>query len=82
MRAGSPGLPVEDEGFVDDEFIAETACEFVARYGFDALPVLAERNRIAAAAGDYLLAQTWRGIVEAARPLLGLDPPASGDGDG
>jgi hypothetical protein len=61
---------MEDEGFVDDDFIEETAREFVARHGFDALPILRERARIADAAGDYLLAQTWREIVEAAGHML------------
>ncbi len=62
---------MEDEGFVEDDFIEETAREFVARYGFDALSVLGERAAIAEASGDYLLAQTWREIVEAARQILG-----------
>jgi hypothetical protein len=62
---------VEDEGFVDDDFIAETARDFVARYGDDARRVLQERAVIAEAAGDYLLAQTWRQIVEAAERMIG-----------
>ena len=61
---------MEDEGFVDDYFIDDTAREFVGRYGFASLAVLRERAAIAEAAGDYLLAQTWREIVEAAGQLL------------
>jgi len=63
---------MEDEGFVDDEFIEETAREFVGRYGVNALAVLRERAGIAEAAGDYLLVQTWRQIVEAAQRMLKL----------
>jgi chitinase len=62
---------MEDEGFVDDDFIEETARGFVARYGFDSLSVLRERAAIAAAAGDYLLAETWREIVDAAESMIG-----------
>jgi len=60
---------MEDEGFVDDDFIDDTAREFVGRYGFASLAVLRERAAIAEA-GDYLLAQTWREIVVAAGQLL------------
>ena len=62
---------MEDEGFVDDEFIAATARQYVALHGFNCLPVLRERARIAEAAGDYLLAETWRQIVDAADEMLG-----------
>ena len=61
---------MEDEGFVDDDFIDDTAREFVGRYGFASLAVLREHAAIAEAAGDYLLAQTWREIVEAAEQML------------
>jgi hypothetical protein len=61
---------MEDEGFVDDEFIDDTAREFVGRYGFVSIKVLRERAAIAEAAGDYLLAETWREIVDAARRML------------
>ena len=64
---------MEDEGFVDDEFIEETARDFVGRYGFDALPALRDHAAIAEASGDYLLTQTWRRIVEAAGEMLGPD---------
>jgi hypothetical protein len=61
---------MEDEGFVDDDFITETARAFVGRYGLASLAMLRERAAIAEAAGDYLLAQTWREIVEAAERML------------
>ena len=61
---------MEDEGFVDDEFIEETAREFVALHGEGALPLLRDRAVIAAATGDYLLAQTWREIRDAAEDML------------
>lgn len=63
-------MVMEDEGFVDDDFIEDTAREFVGRYGFASLALLRERAAIAEAAGDYLLAQTWREIVEIAEQLL------------
>ena len=65
-RRADRGATMEDEGFVEDDFIDETAREFVGRYGFASLAVLREHAAIAEAAGDYLLAQTWREIVEAA----------------
>jgi hypothetical protein len=61
---------MEDEGFVDDDFIDDTARAFVGRFGFASIAVLRERAAIAEAAGDYLLAQTWREIVEAAEHML------------
>jgi hypothetical protein len=62
---------MEDEGFVDDEFIEETARTYVALHGFNCLDLLRERARLAEAAGDYLLAETWRQIVDAAEEMLG-----------
>jgi hypothetical protein len=61
---------MEDEGFVDDDFIDQTARAFVGRHGAASLAMLRERAAIAEAAGDYLLAQTWREIVEAAERML------------
>jgi hypothetical protein len=61
---------MEDEGFVGDDFIDDTAREFVGRYGVASLAVLRERAAIAEAAGDYLSAQTWWEIVAAARRML------------
>lgn len=65
---------MEDEGFVDDEFIEETAREWAGRHGANCIPLLREQLAIAEATGDYLLIQTWRGILEAAAAMLGLDP--------
>ena len=61
---------MEDEGFVDDDFLEDAAREFVGRYGYASLTVLREHAAIAEAAGDYLLAQTWREIVEIAEQML------------
>jgi hypothetical protein len=61
---------MEDEGFVDDEFIDETAREYVALHGANCLELLRERARFAEAAGDFLLAETWREIVDAAEAML------------
>ena len=64
---------MEDEGFVDDDFIDDTARRYVALHGAACLNLLRERARIAAAAGDYLVAQTWQEIVAAARDMLGAE---------
>jgi hypothetical protein len=61
---------MEDEGFVDDDFIQDTAREFFARYGLSSIPLLRERAELAEATGDYLSAQTWRAILEAAEHLV------------
>jgi hypothetical protein len=66
---------MEDEGFVDDEYIEQTARDFVGRYGHGAVAMLRQRAEIAAAAGDFLLAQTWREVLEAAEQMMGLQPP-------
>jgi hypothetical protein len=63
---------MEDEGFVDDEFIEEVAREYVGRYGPSGVAMLRECARIAEAAGDYLLAQSWREMAEAAEAMLGF----------
>jgi hypothetical protein len=62
---------MEDEGFVDDDFIEETAREYIALHSFNAVALLRERARLAEAAGDFLLAETWREIVDAAEEMLG-----------
>ena len=61
---------MEDEGFVEDEFIEQTAREYVALHGFNAVPMLRERVRIAEVAGDYLFAETWREIGAVAAEML------------
>ena len=63
---------MEDEGFVDDEFIEEVAREFVGRYGPGGVAMLHEHARMAEIAGDYLLAQSWREIAAAAEQLTGV----------
>ncbi|HVB17139.1 MAG TPA: hypothetical protein VNF04_11430 [Stellaceae bacterium] len=62
---------MEDEGFVDDEFIEETARDYVGRYAGNAPVLLREHAAIAEASGDYLLTQTWQRIIEAAEDMLG-----------
>jgi hypothetical protein len=64
---------VEDEGFVDDDFIEEAAREYVGRYGFNSISILRERAGIAEPAGNVLLAQAWREMAEAAKRMKGLD---------
>lgn len=67
---------MEDEGFVDDEFIAETARRYIALHGLNGVAVLRERAHIAEASNDFLLAQTWREIVALAEQMvseLGLE---------
>ena len=61
---------MEDEGFVDDEFIDETARSFVALHAGNSIALLRERARLAEKAGDYLLAETWRQIVAAAEAMV------------
>ena len=60
---------MEDEGFVDDGFIEETAWEHVGRYGDAAVAVLRELAGAAARAGDEISAQTWRAILDAAERI-------------
>jgi hypothetical protein len=62
---------MEDEGFVDDDFIDDGAREYAGRYGLAAIPMLRERARIAAAAGNFLLAQAWEAMAEQVEALLG-----------
>jgi hypothetical protein len=61
---------MEDEGFVDDDFIQDTAREFFGRYGLRSIPLLRDRADLAEATGDYLSAETWRAVLEAAEKLL------------
>jgi hypothetical protein len=62
---------MEDEGFVEDDFIEDTARDYVARHGDQAAAMLRERAAIAAAAGAPLLAQAWTDMAEIAEQLLG-----------
>jgi hypothetical protein len=61
---------MEDEGFVEDDFIEDTAREYVIRYGFDGASMLRERAEIAAKAGNFLLTQAWRDMAEAAERMI------------
>lgn len=56
---------MEDEGFVDDDFIEETAWEYVARHGNAAIPILRGFAEITERAGDVISAQTWCAIADA-----------------
>jgi hypothetical protein len=61
---------MEDEGFVEDDFIEDTARDYVGRYGEHAASMLRERAAIAEAAGAILLAQAWRDMAEMAEQML------------
>jgi len=61
---------MEDEGFVDDDFVEETAWKYVALHGSAALSMLRELAEAAEKAGDVLSGQTWRAISEAAERIL------------
>ena len=63
---------MEDEGFVDDSFIEETAWEYVGLHGSACLSVLRRLTEIAERAGDEVAAQTWRAIADAAERILAL----------
>ena len=64
---------MEDEGFVDDSFIEETAWEYVGVHGKASQSVLRRFADVAERAEDGLSAQTWRAIAEAAERILGTD---------
>jgi hypothetical protein len=64
---------MEDEGFVDDSFIEETAWEYVGLHGRACLSVLRQLAEIADRAGDELSAQTWRAIAEAAERIIAIE---------
>lgn len=61
---------MEDEGFIEDDYIEDAAREFVGRYGQHAAVMLRERAAIAEQAGAALLAQAWRDMAELAEQLL------------
>ena len=60
---------MEDEGFVDDGFIEETAWEYVGRHGKDCVAILRLLAAAAEQAGDVVGAQTWRAVAEAAERI-------------
>jgi hypothetical protein len=66
---------MEDEGFVDDSFIEETAWEYVSLHGRECVTLLRQLADAAQRAGDALSAQTWRAIAEAAERIINLDQP-------
>ena len=68
---------MEDEGFVDDSFIEETAWEYVSYYGEECLPMLRRLGGTAERAGDVVAAQTWRAVAEAAERLIAADRSGS-----
>jgi hypothetical protein len=64
---------MEDEGFIDDDFIDDTARDYVRRFGLKSVAILRQRAEIAERAGEYVLAQGWREMAETAQRLLGVD---------
>jgi hypothetical protein len=63
---------MEDEGFVDDSFIEETAWEYVGLHGDRCVKVLRQLAQAAEQSGDELSVQTWRAIAEAAERILAV----------
>lgn len=61
---------MEDEGFPDDDLIDDVARDYVGRYGLGALALIRERAEIAREAGDFLSAQAWQDIADAAERIL------------
>jgi hypothetical protein len=68
---------MEDEGFVDDSFIEETAWEYVGLRGDTCVSLLRKLADAAERAGDDVSAQTWRAIAEAADRILATDHGSS-----
>ena len=69
---------MEDEGFVDDSFIEESAWEYVGLHGNACLSMLRQLTEIAERSGDDLSAHTWQAIAEAAERILGTDYGSDG----
>ena len=63
---------MEDEGFVDDSFLEETAREYVGLHGRECVSLLRRLGGAAERAGDVVGAQTWRAVAEAAERILAL----------
>jgi len=61
---------MEDEGFVDDGFIEETAWEYVGLYGDRSASVLRQLAEAAERAGDVVSAHTRRAVAEAAERIF------------
>jgi hypothetical protein len=69
---------MEDDGFVDDNFIEETAWEYVGLHGEGCVSVLRRLADVAERSGDDVSAHTWRAIAEAAERILATDYGSSG----
>ncbi len=69
-RAGTMS-DMEDEGYVDDDFVEETAWEYVIRHGNASVRMLRQFAEIAEGTGNAVSAQTWRAIAEAAERIVG-----------
>jgi hypothetical protein len=69
---------MEDEGFVDDNFIEETAWEYVSLHGGASLSIVRQLAEITERSGDDVSAHTWRAIAEAAERILRTDYGSSG----
>jgi hypothetical protein len=63
---------MEDEGFVDDDFIAETAWEYIGQHGEASVAMLRSLAETTSRAGDEVSSQTWRAIAEAAARILSI----------
>jgi hypothetical protein len=63
---------MEDEGFVDDSFIEETAWEYVGLHGKECVSLLRRLAEAAERAGDAVSAQTWSAVAEAAERIPAL----------
>jgi hypothetical protein len=64
---------MEDEGFVDDRFIEETAWEYLSLHGRESVALLLRLAEATDRAGDALSAQTWRAVADAAERILALE---------
>ena len=71
-------MTMENEGFVDDSFIEETAWEYVGLHGNGCVSMLRRLAGLAERAGDDVSALTWRAIAEAAERMLATDYGSSG----
>ena len=64
---------MEDEGFIDDDFIEDSARDYVRRFGLNSVVLLRQQADIAERAGEYVLAQGWHEMSETAQRMLGID---------
>ena len=62
---------MEDEGFVDDDYIEELAWEYLVQHGPASLALLRKQVETMETAGDRLSAQTWRAIAERVAMIMG-----------